>query len=41
MQGEAAVELMASGPGGRNFTAITANVDLTLQLDLGDSAGAK
>lgn len=35
MQGEAAVELTASGPGGRNFTAITANVDLThSQLDI-------
>ena len=42
MQGEAAVELMASGPGGRNFTAITANVDLThSQLDLEEFGWSK
>ena len=35
MQGEAGVELRASGPGGRNFDSITANVDLTkAQLDV-------
>ena len=42
MQGEAAVELTASGPGGRNFTAITANVDLThSQLDLEEFGWSK
>lgn len=35
MQGEAAVELRASGPGGRNFDSITASLDLTkAQLDV-------
>lgn len=35
MQGEAAVELKASGSGGRDFSTITANLDLTrAQLDL-------
>lgn len=35
MQGEAAVELRASGPGGRDFSAITATLDLTrAQLDI-------
>ncbi len=35
MQGEAGVELRASGPGGRNFDTITANLDLTkAQLDV-------
>ncbi|MEQ1610985.1 MAG: DUF3971 domain-containing protein, partial [Hyphomonadaceae bacterium] len=42
MQGEAAVDLTASGPGGRNFTAVTANVDLThAQLDLGEFGWTK
>ena len=42
MQGEAAVDLTASGPGGRNFTAITANVDLThAQLDLAEFGWTK
>jgi len=42
MQGEAAVELTASGPGGRNFTAITASVDLThAQLDLDEFGWSK
>lgn len=37
MQGEAAVELRASGPGGRNFDSITANVDFTkAQFDLAE-----
>ncbi len=30
MQGEAAVQLRAEGPGGRDFSSITADVDLTL-----------
>jgi hypothetical protein len=35
MQGEAAVELRASGPGGRDFSSITASLDLTRsQLDI-------
>lgn len=35
MQGEAGVELRASGPGGRDFSEITANVDLTrAQLEI-------
>ena len=42
MQGEAMVELTASGPGGRNFSAITANVDLThAQLDLDEFGWSK
>lgn len=42
MQGEAAVELTASGPGGRNFTAITASVDLThAQLDVAEFGWSK
>jgi hypothetical protein len=42
MQGEAAVELRASGAGGRNFSAITANVDLThAQLDLAEFGWSK
>lgn len=42
MQGEAAVELTASGPGGRDFTAITASVDLThSQLDLAEFGWTK
>ncbi|MDP3492463.1 MAG: DUF3971 domain-containing protein [Hyphomonadaceae bacterium] len=42
MQGEAAVELTASGPGGRNFTAITAKVDLThSQLDIEEFGWSK
>ena len=37
MQGEAAVELRASGPGGRDFSAITASLDLTRsQLDIAE-----
>ncbi len=37
MQGEAAVELRATGPGGREFSSISANVDLThAQLDLAE-----
>jgi hypothetical protein len=37
MQGEAAVELKATGPGGRDFDAITARVDLRhTQLDLAE-----
>lgn len=35
MQGEASVELRASGPGGRNFSSITASLDLMRsQLDI-------
>lgn len=42
MQGEAAVELRASGPGGRNFDSITANVDLTkAQLDVTEVGWSK
>jgi len=42
MQGEAAVDLTASGPGGRNFTAISAVVDLThAQLDLDEFGWSK
>jgi len=42
IQGEAAVELTASGPGGRDFTAITASVDLThSQLDLAEFGWTK
>ena len=42
MQGEATVELRASGPGGRNFDAISANVDLTkAQLDVADFGWSK
>ena len=42
MQGEAAVDLTASGPGGRDFTAITASVDLThAQLDLAEFGWSK
>ncbi len=42
MQGEAAVELTASGPGGRDFTAITASVDLThAQLDVAEFGWSK
>jgi hypothetical protein len=37
MQGEAALELRASGPGGRNFNSVTATVDLThAQLDVSE-----
>jgi len=37
MQGEAAVDLRATGPGGRDFDSITANVDLThAQIDLAE-----
>lgn len=37
MQGEAAVQLEASGPGGRDFSAITANLDFTpAQLSLAE-----
>ncbi len=37
MQGEAAVELRASGPGGRDFDAITADVDFTrTQIDVAE-----
>ncbi len=37
MQGEAAVELHAAGPGGRDFSAITASLDLTQsQLDIAE-----
>lgn len=42
MQGEAAVELRASGPGGRDFDSITANVDLTkAQLDISEVGWVK
>ncbi len=42
MQGEAMVDLTASGPGGRDFSAITANVDLThAQLDLDEFGWSK
>jgi hypothetical protein len=42
MQGEAAVELEASGPGGRDFAAITANLDLTpAQLSLAELGWSK
>lgn len=42
MQGEAAVELRATGSGGRDFSAITANVDLThSQLDLAEFGWSK
>lgn len=37
MQGEATVDLRATGPGGRDFDAITANVDLThAQIDIAE-----
>lgn len=37
MQGEAAVELRATGPGGRDFDSISANVDLThAQLEVAE-----
>ncbi len=42
MQGEAAVELRASGSGGRDFSSITANVDLThAKLDLAEFGWTK
>jgi hypothetical protein len=42
MQGEAAVELEASGPRGRDFSAITASLDLTrAQLDLSELGWSK
>ncbi len=42
MQGEAAVELTASGSGGRDFSAITASVDLThAQLELAEFGWSK
>ncbi len=42
MQGEAGVELRASGPGGRDFDAITAKVDLTnAQLDVAEFGWSK
>lgn len=42
MQGEAAIELSASGPGGRDFSAINASMDLTnAQIDLSELGWSK